>query len=503
MIDSQPWHTSLGLKSDPFLVEGVFYPGAQRRVCLDELVHQVRFNDAFVVVSGTAGIGKTVLCEQFMSALDAESVTVGCVDASVLMGPEQLLDFVAQAYEITGGLSGALVDRITQLRHFCTRKNNQHKRCVLVIDDAHSLSKEALLVLAELASPVQDAQSSFHLVLFAHENIMSVLSHPALSRRLDHLRYELTLLPLNEQEVGEYIQYRLKVAGYHGSAPLAANRINYIHKQTGGVVAAVDSVAVEMLKMYGDESQKKIGLPMMHMAAVIVLGLTLLIAVLFNRGGSDSLVATNAPVVVEAKAEAVLGSELQKITPIDGAGVLVAGGSIKAHAVHQSTISETGESLGDTAPVKPVFAPSVDEREGLELNTVLAHELDVSSGEGGADDGGRAALLPPAAGRGDLLVLPVEQYYREDWLLSQDGEHYTLQVLGSHSEDAVREFIDEAGETMAYYAAEHKGQPWYVVLYGDYITRAAAIAAAKRLPVLLRQRKPWPRKFQSIQDVIQ
>lgn len=95
--------------------------------------------------------------------------------------------------------------------------------------------------------------------------------------------------------------------------------------------------------------------------------------------------------------------------------------------------------------------------------------------------------------------------HREDWLLTQPGDRFTLQLLGSRSESSLQSFIarhkldvDEA----AYYRGLHQGTAWYVLIYGSYPDKASALAARDKLPAPIRSGKPWPRSLESVQTAI-
>ncbi len=93
---------------------------------------------------------------------------------------------------------------------------------------------------------------------------------------------------------------------------------------------------------------------------------------------------------------------------------------------------------------------------------------------------------------------------REDWLLSQEGSAYTLQLLGTGRLHALQQFIRHHGleDKAAYFAMKRDGHPWYTLVYGVYPDRKTAQAAAATLPEKVRALRPWPRRLAVIQDLI-
>lgn len=89
-------------------------------------------------------------------------------------------------------------------------------------------------------------------------------------------------------------------------------------------------------------------------------------------------------------------------------------------------------------------------------------------------------------------------------LLKINKKFYTLQLLGTHSEQAAREFIKakKIAAHGSYFKVELNGKPWFVLVYGRYETRTQALRAIKALPSSLKGLKPWPRSFVNIHSAI-
>lgn len=94
---------------------------------------------------------------------------------------------------------------------------------------------------------------------------------------------------------------------------------------------------------------------------------------------------------------------------------------------------------------------------------------------------------------------------RESWLLDQPEESFSLQLLGSRNEKSIAEYIrshklDE--RQSAYYRGFYRGDYWYVLMYGIYPTKKAALEGRDRLPAKVRKLKPWPRSLKSVHTAI-
>ena len=96
---------------------------------------------------------------------------------------------------------------------------------------------------------------------------------------------------------------------------------------------------------------------------------------------------------------------------------------------------------------------------------------------------------------------PVNGVKGREWIAAQDPQHFTVQLIGVGSQEAVVRFIRKHGleERAAYFSMERNGQPWFVAVYGSFSSRDDARQALQRLPSSLRSASPWIRSFHDIQ----
>jgi septal ring-binding cell division protein DamX len=93
---------------------------------------------------------------------------------------------------------------------------------------------------------------------------------------------------------------------------------------------------------------------------------------------------------------------------------------------------------------------------------------------------------------------------REDWVMQQPAEAYTLQLSSLLKEKDIIRFIqkNQLLENAAYIEVIIKGKTRYNALYGSYPTYAQAKDAVSTLPASLGKNKPWVRNFRILQDLI-
>ena len=93
---------------------------------------------------------------------------------------------------------------------------------------------------------------------------------------------------------------------------------------------------------------------------------------------------------------------------------------------------------------------------------------------------------------------------REEWLLQQNPTHFTLQLIGTSSQDKLESYVrkHKLQDKAAYFHRTLNNKDWYSLLYGNYSQRDAATTTAKQLKNALGLEKIWIRQFKDIQASI-
>jgi len=79
-----------------------------------------------------------------------------------------------------------------------------------------------------------------------------------------------------------------------------------------------------------------------------------------------------------------------------------------------------------------------------------------------------------------------------------------LQVLGARLETTLEAFLEETNIIQPHYVIklERGGEPWYMLLVGDYVSPSEARGAISSLPMTLQNQQPWARPVLKIQQQI-
>jgi len=94
---------------------------------------------------------------------------------------------------------------------------------------------------------------------------------------------------------------------------------------------------------------------------------------------------------------------------------------------------------------------------------------------------------------------------QKKWILEQNPEEFTLQIMAAKEKDAVKRFSEldiNTQNQIAYYIMNDNGILWYKFIAGKYKSLEQARNARNKLPEKLKKLGPWPRQFSTIQKDI-
>ena len=122
------------------------------------------------------------------------------------------------------------------------------------------------------------------------------------------------------------------------------------------------------------------------------------------------------------------------------------------------------------------------------------------------------AIEPPALAEPQPQVptrqsepdVQLEGFRSASWLLQQEPDRFTLQMVSVSSMERAVTFVERQRdpENFAIYLALRDGRELYVVTYGLYSNRAAATQAVDQLVGELADMQPWIRPLARVQESV-
>ncbi|BFM50380.1 AAA family ATPase [Marinomonas sp. THO17] len=488
-----------GSLRDPFGAKdaSVYFASEEGNQQLALLEHLSRYSNLMSVVQGPEGSGKSRFLMEFARHQD-EMTVISHVKASMLMTAGQLLQAIYTGFSghFNQPPNEATFGPLLKFSHDLDEKG---QAALVLIDNAQELNTDAVSMLLDMMSLATENQSVPHVVLFSEHSLARNLDTYQKSR-YEQLSHSFTLAPYSLEQTRAYMLHRVRAVGGGINLPFNDKQIKRIHQESGGYPGRINEIAQRMMgngKAAKSSSSFSLGMgfPLAHMALLSIVMLGILVAVLFSDNKDESTTSVDRVANVIPLSPRQGQSSEETIARIDAMqrkigqeGDLVLppvpeGASLPAINLSQQGSTETPSSITpniETAPIRseaPMLAEAPQQQEVVEPAPVTEQAKEVE-----ADD----------------------RFNKTQWWLSQNPNRYTLQLLGTHNQQTVKDFIRDQGgiDTFGYFQAAHNERPWFVVVYGLYRNRSEAIAAAETLPSDLRALNPWARSARGIQEDI-
>lgn len=184
--------------------------GEKHREALAMLKYGVLARKGFLLLTGDVGTGKTTLVNALLESLGEDTLVANISDP--LLEPVDFFNFIAASFHMPGRFDNK-VDFLLRFGDFLRETNQNGKNVLLILDEAHRLSKD-LLEQFRLLSNIELPEKKLINIFFVGQN---EFNRTLMSAECRALRQRITLThnikPLSEPETFEYIGYRLKVAG--------------------------------------------------------------------------------------------------------------------------------------------------------------------------------------------------------------------------------------------------------------------------------------------------
>jgi DamX protein len=518
------YKTILGLQRDPFSPEPdplFYFPVVSFEQRLALLKRLVQGKDVLVLVIGEPGGGKTTLLKRYLNTTDK-------MWAPGRLQTSPASDLQADSQAPTSHPAYVLLDS---------------EDPVVIVDDAHTLSAENLVFLLRDAIVPGSAQIIKRLILFGEAGLYNEMTSLTESFIGNTSVNKIYLPSLTTKETAAYLQHRLQVAGYTGEKLFDSSTVKEIHQVSGGLPGPMNEIADQKLKKnYANKKKRRgnSGHPKARSkgifgwvgAGLVVILLVALALFMYRQtrvaGTQDSKVAKKiyradlaqkpqpSEKIFRGKIPSVKRSITSTIQPTTTSIVnkkiepqQQTGEQPKKieppQQAQEQVVSAQSEKL-EPVPKADLQTASVQPEEKIEPQEKMEQpQKDVPK---------QPIVSPAVAEKTTETVIEVvaeksekEGIHREDWLLSKNSEHYTIQIMGVSNEDSLLNFIktDQLLDPnrLAYYKAAYKRKNWYPLLYGVYATKKEARVAANELPDRFRKASPWIRKIESVQKEIQ
>ena len=243
-----------GLRELPFSLTpdtAYFFAHQGAQAALNTLLVALRSGEGFVKVVAEVGCGKTLLCRRLLAAL-----AVGCETAYI---PNPALDARAMLLAVCDELSieiepaASAHNIVKELRRCLLGHARTGRRVVLIIDEAQCIPDETIEALRLMSNIETEKQKLLQIVLFGQPELDDKLAQPHLRQLLQRITFADRIEPMRIEEVGAYVDYRLRVAGAEDAKFFTEAAIAELSRHSAGIPRLINVIAHKaMMLAFGE-----------------------------------------------------------------------------------------------------------------------------------------------------------------------------------------------------------------------------------------------------------
>jgi general secretion pathway protein A len=229
------YYEFFGVQRPPFNLTpdpSFLYLVPQHCEALAGISYAILARKGFVVLTGTAGTGKTTLVSRLMEHLPTTQVR-----SSVILNPTLSREEFLEAVMLDFGMEdipSSKAQRIVSFQKFLWATHRAGQISALIVDEAHKLSLELLEEVRLLGNFETATEKLLQVALVGQRELDDILTSEHLRPLRQRIARRMTLEPLAAAEVSAYINHRWRVAGGE-KAPFSAEAIDCIAQVTQGV----------------------------------------------------------------------------------------------------------------------------------------------------------------------------------------------------------------------------------------------------------------------------
>jgi type II secretory pathway predicted ATPase ExeA len=442
-----------GLAEPPFRITphtDFFFSGANRGATLEALLYAITHDEGIVKISGEVGSGKTMLCRVLMERLPENVVIVYLANPS--LSREDILYALADELGIEVPESSRAATVMRALQEKLVALYAEGKQVVALIDEAHAMPMETLEEIRLLSNLESNRHKLLQLVLFGQPELDATLARADMRQLCERITHNFNLEPLVHDDIANYLDFRMRAAGYRGPNVFVPAALKLIAKASQGLTRRINILADKALLASFASGSHQVGFKEAQAAI------------------KDAAFSSNP----------AAGSK----QPTRSGLVWAAGGALAMLALtgiwQLMADSANAPKENPAAVIAPASQPAAPAPTPLPV---------------------AEATPAPETTNTPLLDKLLEE--TRPWLDSVADNRWFLQIYTAVDADRpeqVEMFLVQArnsGVEMALlrvYRLNIGKIDRYGVIYGDYVSRKNAVKALETLPAELKRYRPYPRQ---------
>jgi MSHA biogenesis protein MshM len=237
-----------GLERPPFKITpdtSLFFEGGKRGDILAALVYAVHRGEGIIKVMGEVGSGKTMLCRMLQLRLPATVEIVYIANPSV--SAEDILFVIAHELSLPVERDASKHQVIRLLQDYLLQRHMENKQVVLFIEEAQGMPLDTLEEIRLLSNLETDENKLLQIILFGQPELDQNLSVRSIRQLRERITHNFELEPLTQEEIHNYLNFRMRQVGYTGPELISNNLARKIEQHSEGLLRRINIIADKIL----------------------------------------------------------------------------------------------------------------------------------------------------------------------------------------------------------------------------------------------------------------
>lgn len=236
----------------------LFYASEQHREALAAIEYTIRMRKGIVLVTGPIGSGKTTVGRSMLQRCREHATIVQLVHGH--RSGTELLAHALRALRVPMQPHDDHAVMLERLEHFLREQARAGRPIVLFVDEAQTISDEALEELRLLSNFDTETTKLLQLVLVGQPELRDRIASPRFSALRQRIVMAKQLRPMTIHETAGYIRHRIKQSSRQPDAPRVAfggDAITVLHSFARGVPRLINVVCDNCLLLgYVKQTQR-------------------------------------------------------------------------------------------------------------------------------------------------------------------------------------------------------------------------------------------------------
>src|SRR3546814_662171 len=169
-----------------------------------------------------------MLCRMLQTLLPEKVESIYLANPSV--APEDVLHAIAFELQLKLPKNADRLQVMQALQSYLLKRHAEGKQVVIFVEEAQGMPLATLEEIRLLSNLETKNDKLLQIVLFGQPELDTNLNQTHIRQLRERITHSFNLGPLSEQEIGEYLIFRLRAAGYFGTHLFTPSAIRQLAK---------------------------------------------------------------------------------------------------------------------------------------------------------------------------------------------------------------------------------------------------------------------------------